>query len=59
MHHGRTEQLTLARGVVLDAAFAAHPERFVGKPPQPPRLPEMVWINKPIDPLEPPQQFPG
>jgi len=59
VHHGRAAQITLARGAVLDAAFAAHPERFVGKPPQPPRLPEMVWINKPIDPLEPPQQFPS
>jgi putative transposase len=59
VHYGRAAQITLARGAVLDAAFAAHPERFVGKPPQPPRLPEMVWINKPIDPLEPPQQFPG
>jgi putative transposase len=59
VHLGRAEQITLARGAVLDAAFAAHPERFVGKPPQPPRLPEAVWINKPIDPSEPPQQFPA
>jgi putative transposase len=59
VHHGRAEQITLARGVVLDAAYAAHPERFVRKPPQPPRLPEAVWINKPIDPTEPPQQFPA
>jgi putative transposase len=59
VHLGRAEQLTLARGAVLDAAFAAHPERFVRKPPVPPTLPDMVWINKPIDPTEPPQQFPG
>jgi putative transposase len=59
VHLGRAEQITLARGAVLDAAFAAHPERFVGKPPQPPRLPEAVWINKPLDPQEPPQQFPA
>jgi putative transposase len=58
VHLGRAEQITVARGAVLDAAYAAHPERFVGKPPQPPRLPEQVWINKPIDPSEPPQQFP-
>jgi putative transposase len=49
VHYGRAEQITLARGVVLDTAYAAHPERFVRKPPQPPRLPEAVWINKPID----------
>jgi putative transposase len=59
VHHGRAGQITLARGAVLDAAFAAHPERFVAKPPTPPRLPEAVWINKPIDPSEAPQPFPG
>jgi putative transposase len=58
VHHGRAEQITLARGVVLKGAYAAHPERFVRKPPQPPRLPEQVWINQPVDPKEPPQQFP-
>jgi putative transposase len=59
VHFGRVEQVTLARGAVLDAAYAAHPERFVRKPPTPPRLPEAVWINKPLDPTEPPQQFPA
>jgi putative transposase len=59
VHHGRAEQITLARGVVLEGAYATHPERFVRKPPQPPRLPQAVWINKPIDPKEPPQQFPA
>jgi putative transposase len=59
VHHGRAEQVTLARGAVLEGAFAAHPERFVRKPPQPPRLPEAVWINKPADPQESPQQFPA
>jgi putative transposase len=42
-----------------DTAYQARPERFVRRPPQPPRLPEAVWINKPVDPQEPPQQFPG
>ena len=45
--------------VVLDGAYAARPERFVRKPPTPPRLPEQVWINKSIDPTEAPQHFPG
>jgi putative transposase len=58
VHYGRAEQIISARAAVLDGAYAAHPERFVRKPPQPPRLPEAVWINKPIDPSEPPQQFP-
>jgi putative transposase len=33
--------------LVLDAAYAAHPERFVNGPPIPPRLPGPAWINKP------------
>jgi putative transposase len=59
VHYGRAEQIIGARQAVLDGAHAAHPERFVRKPPEPPRLPQAVWINKPIDPSEPPQQFPG
>jgi putative transposase len=59
VHYGRADQVTTARAAVLDGAFAAHPERFVRKPPEPPRLPEQVWINKPVDPPEAPQQFPG
>ena len=31
-------------------AYAAHPERFVRKPPQPPILPHAVWINPPKEP---------
>jgi putative transposase len=59
VHYGRAEQVIGARQVVLDGAYAAHPERFVRKPPQPPQLPEAAWINKPVDPTEAPQQFPG
>jgi putative transposase len=58
VHYGRADQIIAARAVVLEGAYAAHPERFVAKPPQPSRLPEAVWINKPIDPSEAPQQFP-
>jgi putative transposase len=58
VHYGRAEQITIARARVLDAAYQAHPERFVRKAPAPPRPPEAVWINKPVDPSEPPQQFP-
>jgi putative transposase len=32
---------------VLTAAYAAHPERFVRKLPEPPGLPTTAWINKP------------
>ena len=59
VHYGRAEQITSARAQVLEGAYAAHPERFVRKPPQPPRLPEQVWINKPIDPTEAPSNFPA
>jgi putative transposase len=58
VHYGRAEQITIARARVLDAAYQAHPERFVRKAPAPPRPPEAVWINRPVDPSEPPQQFP-
>ena len=47
VHYGRAEQVITARAAVLEGAYAAHPERFVRKPPTPPRLPEQVWINKP------------
>jgi hypothetical protein len=40
-------QLHAARAQVLDAAYARHPERFVRKPPVPPKLPVAAWINKP------------
>jgi putative transposase len=59
VHYGRAEQIITARAQVLEGAFAAHPERFVRKPPQPPQLPKAVWINQPIDPTEAPQQFLG
>jgi len=29
------------------AAYAEHPERFVRKPPEPPKLPTAAWINQP------------
>lgn len=47
LHHGRAEVVTEARQLVLSAAYAAHPERFVNKPPQAPAIPTAVWINPP------------
>jgi putative transposase len=52
VHHGRADAVRLARADVLDQAYTAHPERFVAKPPQPPRLPRAAWINKPPEPQE-------
>jgi putative transposase len=47
VHHGRAKQAFAARQAVLAAAYAANPERFVRKAPQPPTLPSAAWINKP------------
>jgi putative transposase len=47
VHHGQAQQLHTTRARVLEAAFAAHPERFVRKQPVPPELPTAAWINKP------------
>ena len=53
VHHDRADAVRLARGDVLDRAYTVHPERFVGKPPQPPRLPRAAWINKPPETEDP------
>ena len=47
VHYGRTPALEQARAGVLAGAYAAHPERFVRRPPTPPVLPGAVWINPP------------
>jgi putative transposase len=49
VHHGHAEQTHAARATVLDAAYAATPERFVRQPPIPPALPGPAWINKPAE----------
>jgi len=48
VHWGLDHQLTLQRQQVLQAAYAAHPERFVKGLPKPPQVPEAVWINPPL-----------
>jgi putative transposase len=47
VHSQCGEQVRELRQQTLDAAYAAHAERFVHKPPQPPALPAEVWINAP------------
>jgi putative transposase len=47
VHYGRAEAVRDKRAIVLNDAYAIHPERFVRKPPQPPALPTAVWINQP------------
>jgi putative transposase len=47
VHYGRTEVVYEQRRQVLEMAYAAHPERFVGGQPTPVRPPKEVWINQP------------
>jgi putative transposase len=47
VHYGHAARLHQARAQVLAAAYAAHPERFVRRPPAPKPLPTAVWINPP------------
>lgn len=47
VHHNQVEAVYEKRQQVLDAAFAAHPERFVRGKPTPARPAKEVWINRP------------
>lgn len=47
VHYGQAAFILDQRQQVLQAAFAAHPERFVRGQPQVPILPTEVWINPP------------
>jgi len=47
VHHGRAADILAARQLVLDGAYAAHPERFPAGPPRVRRPPIEVWINPP------------
>ena len=47
VHAGRAPEVHAARAITLGEAYAAHPERFVRRPPTPPELPTAVWINPP------------
>ena len=47
VHYGQAPAVRAARAQFLDAACQAHLERFVSKPPAPPKLPGTSWINPP------------
>ena len=47
VHHGRAAAVITKRQSALDAAYEAHPERFVARRPTHPQLPSAVWINPP------------
>jgi len=47
VHYGLAKDVVESRKKVLEAAFEAHPERFVRGVPMPPALPQAAWINPP------------
>jgi putative transposase len=47
VHYGTAQITREKRAGVLDTAHATHPERFVRKPPEPPKLPMIAAINPP------------
>lgn len=47
VHTGQASRLRQQRQIVLDAAYACHPNRFVRTAPQAPALPSAAWINPP------------
>nr|WP_279591849.1 IS3 family transposase [Streptomyces sp. 846.5] len=55
VHFGTAELVREQRATTLAEAYARHPERFARRP-QPPKLPEQVWINEPQPETEPAQQ---
>ncbi len=48
VHFGQSQSVLARRQIVLDAAYQAHPDRFVRRPPKPLSLPQEAWINKPL-----------
>ena len=49
VHFGHAPRLLDHRREVLTKAFRRHPERFVHGTPEPPSMPEAVWINPPVE----------
>lgn len=52
VYSGRYLALAQVRQKTLDAAYAMHPERFVGGRPRPAEVPGEVWINPPSRSLD-------
>src|SRR5512132_1612489 len=46
VYYGTAAQIRAHRAIVLDQAYAANPQRFA-RPPTPPKLPAVAWINQP------------
>jgi putative transposase len=49
LHYGEAQKILQARQATLDAAYRAHPERFVKGRPATSDIPSAVWINPPAE----------
>jgi putative transposase len=58
VHYGLAAERNEHRARILLEAQAARPERFVRKLPEPPALPQAVWINPPKQLFEPAPEEP-
>lgn len=47
VHYGTANEIRAQRAATLDAAYEANPARFRHRPPTPPKLPSVAWINEP------------
>jgi len=47
VHYGTATEIRAQRAATLTAAFEANPARFGHRPPTPPELPAVAWINEP------------
>ncbi|MBE1603172.1 IS3 family transposase [Actinopolymorpha pittospori] len=52
VHFGTADQIRIQRQHTLNQAYAAHPQRFTRRP-RPPHLPEVAWINQPLEQEQP------
>jgi putative transposase len=57
VHYGLAAGSRERRAAVLEATYAAHPERFIRAKPQPSAMPTAVWINAPTKLVRKVQQF--
>ena len=49
VHYEEADEIRQLRSWVLEQAFRAHPERFVGGQPIPPAIPKALWLNPPVE----------
>ena len=57
VHYGQADAVYDARQKTLNLAYAANPERFVNKAPNPPNKPTAAWINPPIQKMKSTEQI--